>query len=495
LTARPICPFCNKLIIQSTAERDLQAEVSDILEPEAEPLHDPNPSDSRAAANGKSVFRFHILESFSRSDDWISSVKSHLPKSRRGWLELVAIISGALTAIGVLLALFPSVPAAAAWRLKKILNHPPNLRSIECERYVLQGQKLHLRARAEDPDGDQLKFEWQSSPGGRIEGNGAEVDFGTDAISPQTVPIEVIITVSVSDRFGEATVGQERISVVPRKMAASPPVFKIPPRCNCTNLEIQAGESVSFYALAEDEDRGAQLTYDWESSSPAAQIINTNSTTGSTVILNTSGMNPKSSAVPIKLSLRVSDGRGGDVVGDVTIVVLPRQPPGNREASPPLASKPNHPPKLEAFTTDRVSFEPGQLVTLWAFVTDPDGDSPLYYDWRSSAGEIQHKGETAILNTSGVNSSQVIVIVTVSDGHGGSTSQKMFLTTKPPTLKEPSPSPKPNEGNPEPFHYARGLVRSKIPYSRLWLEGRLTNAWNSSSIGGLRLSSESLSQC
>jgi hypothetical protein len=211
-------------------------------------------------------------------------------------------------------------------------------------------------------------------------------------------------------------------------MANNPPILKIPPRCNCTSLDVSVGETISFYALAEDPD-GNGLTYDWQSSSPAAQVIVNNSGSGSTAILNTNGINPRL-AVPVKVSLRVSDGNGGEVTGDVTVVVIPKAASASREAALPIPS-PNHSPKLEALSVSKTSVEAGDSVSFWAFVTDPDGDQPLFFDWKSSAGEILNKGESAILNTIiNPTPTNIIVVLTVSDGHGGTTSQRVFISVK-----------------------------------------------------------------
>jgi hypothetical protein len=130
------------------------------------------------------------------------------------------------------------------------------------------------------------------------------------------------------------------------------------------------------------------------------------------------------------------------VMGDITLMVISRQIVNGTTAAT-MPAPPNHSPKLEAFGADKTTVEAGESVRLWALVTDADGDSPIFYDWRASAGDIQDKNETAILNTTGVTTSEVIVILTVNDGKGGRTSQKMFLTVKQPAIANGSPAPSP----------------------------------------------------
>jgi hypothetical protein len=193
--------------------------------------------------------------------------------------------------------------------------------------------------------------------------------------------------------------------------------------------------------LAESKEGNQTLSYDWQTTSPALEIVKTNSTSGSTATVNTAGMGQLVSPVPVKVTLRVSDGHGGEVTGDLTIMVLPRQTPSASSTPPVTEIKPNHSPKLEFFTADNLTVEIGEPVKLWVFATDPDGDVPLYYDWKVSSGEIINKGDTAVFNTAGIDPGQEIIILTISDGHGGSTSQKLFVTVKGKSKKTAVPSP------------------------------------------------------
>lgn len=154
---------------------------------------------------------------------------------------------------------------------------------------------------------------------------------------------------------------------------------------------------------------------------------------------------PEILTVPVKVSLRVSDSSGGEVTGDLTLMILPRQ---SVKAADTPSGSPTAPanlsPKLLAFGADKTIVQVGETITLWAYVTDPDGDEPIYYDWHASAGDIQNKKETAILNTSGVTSSKIIVVLTISDGRGGKTSQQMPIDVRSISAPAASPSPVPN---------------------------------------------------
>lgn len=428
LTERKFCPFCNEAVaapvrIEQDSEETLVTVRSDRTK------------------------TFAFFESFAKPDTPWWDLRPYLPTSKKGWRKLWTIVGLSFTIIGALIGLFPQIPSAIAWRINKALKHPLNVSSIECPtHFVLAGDRLRLTAKAKAPF-ETVQFYWTTTAGdikNYKEHNGeSEIELDTAGITVVSVPKEVLLSLTVVDEYGETVQRHERITILPRRLANNPPVLKIPPRCNCTLQEVVAGESVSLYAMAEDENVGEVLHYEWQSSSPSAQLIPITSAAGSSVILNTAGVNPRVAAVPLKIYLRVRDSNGGEVMDDITINVLPRASAGSRTESTSNAPPPNHAPKFEAFGADKTSIQPGEPVRLWAFVTDADGDSPLYYDWRASAGDIQNKNETAILTTTGINTSEIIIFLTVGDGRGGRTSQRLFVKVRdlPAPAASPSPSP------------------------------------------------------
>jgi hypothetical protein len=424
LTPRLHCLFCDE-------------RLNDVLAPE--PLAPPVESVDLSPARFSGLA---FLEAFAESNRWpywqmaIEWLKAHGPKTLSHWVTVVGIAVGI---VGILVGLVGPVDAVTRW-IPVWLNHSPRVEAIECDHVISQGQKVPLRARADDPDGGKLNFRWTASAG-KIEGTGYQVYLLTDDIIPKAVSTDLTVEVFVTDEFGLTAFKQERISVLSRNVLNNPPSLTVPPRCNCSNQEVHVGDTVSLYALAESKEANDTLSYDWQSSSPALEIVKTNSTSGSTATVNTAGMGQLVSPVPVKVTLRVSDGHGGEVTGDLTIMILPR-PTSSAPSTPSVTEvKPNHSPKLEFFTADNLTVEIDEPVKLWVFATDPDGDAPLYYDWKVSAGEIINKGDTAVFNTAGIDPGQKIIILTISDGHGGSTSQKLFVIVKEKAKKTAPPSP------------------------------------------------------
>ena len=422
LTALEVCPFCDKWI---TKESEVEVSVQESVT--VEEVEQPS-----------STFRY--LESLARPRH--SFWRSRLPNSTAGWVQLISITSAIIT---IILFIFPSV--SAVWR--RLSKTPLRVSPISCERpHVLKGDKLQLRVRAEEP-ASGLKFDWNTSAGNLVNYNQqnreCEVELATDAISVASFPVDVMIGVNVVDDDGDLVRRQQRITVWPRRITNNPPVLTIPPRCNCGLQEVIAGESISLFALAEDADVADHLTYVWGSSSPSLQLTQTPASPGSTAIINTAGLNPRAIAVPIKVWVRVDDGSGGQVTGDITLMVLSKQ--AARAADVPINTPtpaPNHSPKLLSFVADKTIVQAGETITLLALVDDPDEGDPVFYDWRTSAGDIQNKGQTAVLNTSGITLPKIFVTLTVSDGHGGVTKQQMPIDVRSVSAAMPSPSPSPH---------------------------------------------------
>ena len=421
LTGLQVCPFCDRRI---TRDSDVEVNVQE-------------PASVQEVERLSSNFRY--LESLAkpRHSFW----RSRLPESRKGWFEFISVTSAIITLVGFI---FPSVSAAVWWRISKAVKSPLKVSQILCERpSVMKGDKLSLRVRAEEP-ASSLKFEWNTSDGKLINFNQrnreSEVELATDAISVVSLPVDVVIGVTVIDEYGDLVRKEQHITIWPRKMINNRPVLTIPPRCNCAVPEVIAGESISLSALAEDADPNDHLTYRWGSSSPSIQITETPPDPVSTATINTVGLNPRAVAVPIKIWVRVDDGIAEPVLGDITLMVLPKEPARTVDRT---TTPTNHLPRLVAFVADKTIIQAGETITLQAFIDDPDEGDPTFYDWKTSAGDIQSKGQTAFLNTSGITLPRIFVTLTVSDGHGV-TKQQMPIDVRSVSTPTPSPSPSPH---------------------------------------------------
>jgi hypothetical protein len=92
-----------------------------------------------------------------------------------------------------------SASSSVAVRVEPRPNHPPTVTCSADRSSVFAGERVHVTANANDPDGDPLTYAWRSN-GGQIVGSGAAVDFDTTGLSPGNYTV----TVRVDDGRGGA---------------------------------------------------------------------------------------------------------------------------------------------------------------------------------------------------------------------------------------------------------------------------------------------------
>jgi len=96
-------------------------------------------------------------------------------------------------------------------------NHPPEIISLVANaEWVTPASSCRIACKAEDPDGDELSYEWSAS-GGDISGTGSVATW----TSPERVGV-CYITVGVTDGYGGQSTRSLSISVV----SSPPPVIE-----------------------------------------------------------------------------------------------------------------------------------------------------------------------------------------------------------------------------------------------------------------------------
>jgi hypothetical protein len=113
------------------------------------------------------------------------------------------------------------------------------------------------------------------------------------------------------------------------------------------------------------------------------------------------------------ITVKVTDGRGGESTAQVTIDVFI-----------------NHPPVIERLTAEPPVVNQGKTATIQCIASDPDIDE-LGYDWSASRGNISGQG-SAVTWTAPNTCGTYTITVTVADGRGGEVSAELEVTVKKP---------------------------------------------------------------
>ncbi len=151
---------------------------------------------------------------------------------------------------------------------------------------------------------------------------------------------------------------------------------------------------VKCAAVDPDDD---PLTYTWSATSGNF------SGAGSTV----TWMAPGTSGT-YKITVTVSDGRGGSAEGSLTVNVVT-----------------NRPPVISSLVADPVFVLPGKTSDITCFASDPDGDQ-LSYSWGAGEATIVGAGSEVVW-IAPTRGGEYLVRVTVSDGKGGSIGENIIL--------------------------------------------------------------------
>jgi len=106
------------------------------------------------------------------------------------------------------------------------------------------------------------------------------------------------------------------------------------------------------------------------------------------------------------ITVKVTDGRGGEATAQLTIDVVV-----------------NHPPVIESLTAEPSPVRQGKTSTIECVASDLDEDE-LSYLWSADRGNIPGQGSTATWTAPNACGTYIIT-VTVADGRGGEVSEEL----------------------------------------------------------------------
>ena len=172
--------------------------------------------------------------------------------------------------------------------------------------------------------------------------------------------------------------------------------------------------SCQIECIASDED-GDELSYEWLASEGD---IDGN---GATVTWNA----PESEGI-YNITVRVTDGNGGEATNYITIKVGV-----------------NRPPTITSLIADEGWVTPSGSCRIECNAEDPDGDE-LSYEWSANGGDISGTG-LAVTWTAPDRVGLCNIIVVVSDGYGGQDTRSLAISVAlnpPPTIENLIVTPK-----------------------------------------------------
>ncbi len=268
--------------------------------------------------------------------------------------------------------------ALVALTLQQV-NAPPPLQNaaplieslVSASASVHAGSTLTLVATVHDPNPDDtLSYAWSSTAGTFSSTSAASTSW----TAPDSTGIQTL-TLSVTDAGGLSTSVSLAIYVGPRPLQGSAQFsisFNSTPQVaslGAAPTRLAVGQTTAVSASASDLD-GDSLSYSWSASCAGAW-----SNASSSAASFTPSALPVGACNNCRLTVAVSDGRGGQTTGTVVLCV----------SNAPLI---NHlQPLILSASASSLTAAPGQVLTYEVVASDPEG-SALSFSWADNAGAL-----------------------------------------------------------------------------------------------------------
>ena len=233
---------------------------------------------------------------------------------------------------------------------------------------VAAGGTVSLFSSAHDPNpGDTLTYAWSATAGTFA----STTERDTTWTAPLSTGIQTL-TLTVTDSRGLASSALLVVNVLPEgegeaelsiSFNSAPEVASI----DAAPTQLVVGQPTSVSVTASDPD-GDNLSYAW-----SASCAGTWTDASTSAARFTPSLAPAEACNNCRLSVSVSDGRGGHNTGTVALCVI---------STPPI----NHlaPVILRSYRSSDTA-SPGQVLTYEVVASDPEG-SALSFAWDSSVG-------------------------------------------------------------------------------------------------------------
>ncbi|RKH34578.1 kelch-like protein [Corallococcus praedator] len=235
---------------------------------------------------------------------------------------------------------------------------------------VAEGGSISLTATAHDPNpGDTLSYAWSATAGSFSAPSAA----ATSWTAPASTGIQTL-TLTVTDSRGlsssvvlavNVTSGGEGDATLSISFNSSPVVAAL----SASPTYLAVGQTTSVSTSASDPD-GDSLSYSW-----SASCAGTWAQASSRSAYFTPSVLPAGACNNCRLTVTVSDGRGGQNTGTVALCVS-NTPPANHF----------NPVIIRSYRSSDTA-SPGQELTYEVVASDPEGSS-LTFSWEANTGAL-----------------------------------------------------------------------------------------------------------
>ena len=233
------------------------------------------------------------------------------------------------------------------------------------------GSAISLVATAHDPNpGDTLSYVWTATAGSFSSPSAASTSW----TAPLSTGIQTL-TFTVRDSRGLSSSILLAVNVTPSGAEGEAQLsisFNSSPRVaslSATPTQLAVGQPTSVSALASDPD-GDSLSYAW-----SATCAGTWANASSSAAQFTPSLLPAGACNNCRLTVSVSDGRGGQTTGTVALCI---------RDSPP---SPHLPPVILRSYRSSDTATAGQVLTYEVAASDPEG-SALTFSWNADTGSL-----------------------------------------------------------------------------------------------------------
>jgi hypothetical protein len=332
------------------------------------------------------------------------------PPQRRRALPLILAGIAALIVIGGVVAYLV---------LSRANKAPTILFLASSSSTATVGDRITLSASVNDPNNDQLTYQWATSAG-QIIGDGETVTLDTTNVDARTGRTDVKISLTVNDGRGGTATADRSVTVTLINIAETGSTGSATPSMLVTldadQKSVRVGDPVNFTAQVQNREAN-ELTYEWKTSAGTIQA------NGSTAALQTSNVQVTGNSRQITVTVTVRDALGLALSESQTVSVVGNAPT-------------NWPPTVRV-KAGRYAVAQGEDVDITADANDRDGDA-LTYGWRTSSGQLTGSGARVTLKTASIDPGPVEVTATVTDARGESVTDHLTITVTPRANRLPS---------------------------------------------------------